>query len=94
MKNLLCLFILDPYKKKEMKIDLKNLTSPSKRIDRAIELLVYYKLTLIEIAYQLNYGSVEEFANQFRNWVGYSPEDFKQLILGDSEKEVGILSRI
>jgi YesN/AraC family two-component response regulator len=94
MKNLLCLFILDPYKKKEMKIDLKNLTSPSKRIDRAIELLVYYKLTLIEIAYQLNYRSVEDFVNQFKNWVGYSPEDFKQLILGESEKEVALLSRI
>ncbi len=50
-----------------MRIDLKNLIAPSKRIDRAIELLIHYNLTLIEVAYQLNYGSVEEFVNQFRN---------------------------
>jgi AraC-like DNA-binding protein len=77
-----------------MKTDLTNLSSPTKRIDRAIELLVYYKLTLIEIAYQLNFRSVDEFEKQFRNWVGYSPEDFKQLIHWDSEKEAGVLSRV
>jgi AraC-like DNA-binding protein len=54
-----------------MRIDLKNQTSLRKRIDRAVELLIYYKLTLIEIAYQLNYRSVDEFEKQFRNWVGY-----------------------
>lgn len=76
-----------------MRIDLKNLISPTKRIDRAIELLIHYNLTMIEVAYQLNYGSVDEFENQFREWVGYSPEDFKQLILWDSEKESGAVSR-
>jgi AraC-like DNA-binding protein len=76
-----------------MRIDLKNLIAPSKRIDSAIELLIHYNLTLIEIAYQLNYGSVEEFVNQFREWVGYSPEDFKQLILWDCEQESSVISR-
>ena len=77
-----------------MRIDMKNLISPGKRIDKAIELLIHYNLTSIEIAYQLNFGSVKEFENQFRNWVGYFPEDFKQLILWDSEKEIGVLSRV
>jgi AraC-like DNA-binding protein len=77
-----------------MRIDLKNLILPSKRIDRAIELLIHYNLTMIEVAYQLNYGSVDEFEDQFRDWVGYSPEDFKQLILWDSEKESGAMSRL
>jgi AraC-like DNA-binding protein len=77
-----------------MRIDLNNLISPTKRIDKAIELLVHYNLTLLEIAYQLNYSSVDEFKNQFKNWVGHSPEDFKQLIFGDCEKEIGALSRL
>jgi AraC-like DNA-binding protein len=77
-----------------MKIDLKNQMSPARRIDRAIELLVYYNLTLIEITYQLNYGSVDEFENQFRNWLGYSPEEYKQLILRRSEKKIGAYSRV
>ena len=75
-------------------MNLKNFISPSKRVDRAIELLIHYNLTLIEIAYQLNYSSVEEFEKQFRNWVGYLPEDFKQLILWDCEKETGAISRL
>jgi AraC-like DNA-binding protein len=76
-----------------MRIDLKNFISPSKRIDRAIELLIYYNLTMLEVAYQLNYGSVEEFESQFRKWVGYSPEDFKELILWDCEIESGAVTR-
>ena len=77
-----------------MRIELKNIISPSKRIDKAIELLIHYKLTMIEVAYQLNYGSVDEFENQFRDWVGYSPEDFRQLILWDSEKESRAMARL
>ena len=76
-----------------MRIDLKNFISPSKRIDRAIELLIHYNLTMIEVTYQLNYGSVDEFENQFRDWVGYSPVEFKELILWDCEKESGAVSR-
>jgi AraC-like DNA-binding protein len=75
-----------------MRNQLKNLISPGRRIDRAIELLIHYHLTPIEIAYQLNYASVEEFENQFRTRVGYSPEDFKQLILWDFENEGGTIS--
>jgi len=54
---------------------LKN----SKRIDKAIELLVFYNLTLIEIAYQLNYRNVEEFIIHFKKIVGLSPEQYKKL---------------
>jgi AraC-like DNA-binding protein len=75
-----------------MKNHLKKLFSPRKRIDKAIELLVHYNLTPIEIAYQLNYESAEEFENQFRIRVGYSPENFKQLILWDFENESGTIS--
>ena len=75
-----------------MRNHLKNLFSPDKRIDKAIELLVHYNLTSIEIAYQLNYASAEEFENQFRIRVGYSPEDFKQLIHWDFENESGTIS--
>jgi AraC-like DNA-binding protein len=57
-------------------------------------LLIHYNLTLIEVAYQLNYGSVDEFENQFKEWVGYSPEDFKQLVFWDSENESGAVSRL
>jgi AraC-like DNA-binding protein len=77
-----------------MRIDLKNLISPGKRIDRAIELLIHYNLTMIEVAYQLDYGSADEFEKQFKEWVGYSPEDFKQLILWDCEKECEVMSRL
>ena len=77
-----------------MRTELKNLISPAKRIDKAIELLVHYNLTLLEIAYQLNYRSVDEFKNHFINWVGHSPEDFKQLIFGDCQQEIGALSRL
>lgn len=77
-----------------MRIDIKNLISPTKRIDRAIELLIHYNLTMIEVAFQLNYGSVDEFENQFTEWVGYSPEDFKQLILWDSENESRAVARL
>ena len=77
-----------------MRNNLKNLISPTRRIDKAIELLIHYNLTLIEIAYQLNYRSVKEFENNFRSWVGYSPEDFKQMILWGCKKEIGALSRI
>jgi len=49
---------------------------------------------MIEVAFQLNYGSVDEFENQFTEWVGYSPEDFKQLILWDSENESRAVARL
>jgi AraC-like DNA-binding protein len=51
----------------------------SNRIKRAKELLIHYNLTPIEVAYQLNYNSVEEFTNQFKSRVGLAPEHFKQL---------------
>jgi AraC-like DNA-binding protein len=51
----------------------------SNRINRAKELLIHYNLTPIEIAYQLNYNSAEEFISQFKNRVGLAPEHFKQL---------------
>jgi AraC-like DNA-binding protein len=77
-----------------MRIDLIKLISPSKRIDKAIELLIHYNLTVLEVAYQLDYENVVDFEKQFKVWVGYSPEDFKQLILWDCEKESGAMARL
>jgi AraC-like DNA-binding protein len=65
-----------------MLFEIEYLIAPTKKLDRAIELLIHYNLTLIEIVYQLNYRSIEEFRSQFREWVGYSPEDFRKMVTG------------
>ncbi len=46
-------------------------------IERAKELLVYYKLNLTEIAYQLNYKSVAKLSSQFKEVTGFSPSHFQ-----------------
>ena len=51
----------------------------SRKIERAIELLIYYKLTLTEIAYQVNYSSEDELIYQFKSITGLMPERFKNL---------------
>ena len=50
-----------------------------KKIDRAIKLLMHYNLTPIEISYQLNYNSTEEFSYQFKSITGLTPDSFKQM---------------
>jgi AraC-like DNA-binding protein len=49
-----------------------------KKIDRAIKLLTHYNLTPIEIAYQLNYNSLEEFTLRFKSVTGLTPESYKR----------------
>lgn len=49
------------------------------KIERAKELLVYYRLNLTEISYQLNYNSVAHFTNQFREVTGISPSNFQKI---------------
>lgn len=49
------------------------------KIEKAKELLVYYRLNLTEISYQLNYNSVAHFTNQFREVTGISPSTFLKI---------------
>jgi len=51
----------------------------SKKIERAIILLMRYNLTLNEISIQLNYNNVEEFIQNFRIITGMMPDRYKQL---------------
>lgn len=48
------------------------------RIERAKELLVYYRLNLNEIALQLNFNSVASLTNQFREVSGFPPSHFQE----------------
>jgi AraC-like DNA-binding protein len=55
------------------------------RIEKVKELIVYYELSLTEIAYKLHYNSVAHLSNQFKKIAGLTPTDFKNLMssLGD-----------
>jgi len=46
------------------------------KIERAKELIVYNELNLSEIAYQLNYSSVQHFSKQFKSVTGIAPSAF------------------
>ncbi len=48
------------------------------KIERVKELLSYGELTLSEIAYQMNYSSVQHLSNQFKKVTGISPSAYKQ----------------
>jgi len=55
----------------------------SQKIERVKELLSYNELTLSEIAYQLNYSSVQHLSNQFKKIIGQTPSQYKkQEIIG------------
>lgn len=49
------------------------------KIERVKELLVYYKLNLYEIAYQLNYSSISHLTSQFRAATGLSPSHYRKI---------------
>lgn len=49
------------------------------KIERAKELLVYDELNLSEIAWKLNYSSVQHLSNQFKKITGLTPSHFKEL---------------
>ena len=53
----------------------------AKKVYRAIELLVYYKLNLTEITYQLNYSSISNLSNQFKTVTGMTPLKYKNQIV-------------
>lgn len=48
------------------------------KIEKVKELLVYNELTLSEIAYRLEYSSVQHLSNQFKKITGLTPSYFKQ----------------
>lgn len=49
------------------------------KIERVKELLVYYKLSLTEIAYQLNYNNITQLSKQFKEITGFSPSRFQKI---------------
>lgn len=48
------------------------------KIERVKELLTYGELTLSEIAWKLNYSSVQYLSNQFKKTTSMSPTEFKK----------------
>jgi len=49
------------------------------KIERVKELIVYDELNLTEIAYLLNYSSVQHLSRQFKHVTGFTPSYYKQL---------------
>ncbi|HEX2920154.1 MAG TPA: helix-turn-helix domain-containing protein [Bacteroidales bacterium] len=49
------------------------------KIERVKELLVYYRLNLTEISYQLNYNNIAHLSNQFKEVTGISPSKFLKI---------------
>lgn len=49
------------------------------KIERVKELLVYYRLNLTEVSYQLNYNSIAHLSNQFKEVTGISPSNFQKI---------------
>jgi len=49
------------------------------KIERAKELLVYSRLNLTQIAYQLNYKSVAQLSGQIKVITGFTPSHFKKI---------------
>lgn len=49
------------------------------KIEKVKELLVYDEFTLSEIAYRLDYSSVQHLSNQFKKITGLTPSYFKSL---------------
>ncbi|HET6723571.1 MAG TPA: AraC family transcriptional regulator, partial [Chitinophagaceae bacterium] len=56
----------------------------SARVDRVKELLVYERLSIKEISYQLNYSSVSHLCQQFKKVTGQTPSVFKKQFESDT----------
>lgn len=52
------------------------------RIERAKELLKYGELTVSEIAWKLNYSSVQHLSKQFKQKTGLTPSQFRSMVDG------------
>jgi AraC-like DNA-binding protein len=50
----------------------------AQKVERIKELLFYNELTLSEIAWQMNYSSVQHLSSQFKKVTGLSPSEFKK----------------
>jgi AraC-like DNA-binding protein len=50
------------------------------KIERAKQLVIAGELTLTEIAWQLNYSSVQHLSNQFKKTTGITPTAFQRII--------------
>jgi AraC-like DNA-binding protein len=63
------------------------------KMERVKELLVYYKLNLNEIAYQLNYSSIAHLTSQFKTATGLSPSHYRKIreIRAATQSNVGIM---
>lgn len=51
----------------------------AQKIEYVKELIIYNELSLSEIAWKLNYSSVQYLSNQFKKATGMTPSDFKGL---------------
>lgn len=51
----------------------------NQKIEKVKELLVYDELSLNEIAFQMDYSSVQHLSNQFKKITGLSPSHFKKI---------------
>ena len=51
----------------------------AQRIEKVKELLTYDTLTLVQIAFNLDYSSVAHLSNQFKKITGLTPSHFKQV---------------
>ncbi|MHB1050871.1 MAG: helix-turn-helix domain-containing protein [Bacteroidota bacterium] len=49
------------------------------KIERVKELIKYDDLSFSEIAYMMNYSSVQHLSNQFKSVTGFTPGEFKKL---------------
>ena len=49
------------------------------KIERIKELIIYYELSISEIAWKLNYSSAAHLSNQFKKITGLTPSSFKAL---------------
>jgi len=50
------------------------------KIERAKQMIIAGELTLTEIAWQLNYSSVQHLSNQFKKTTGLTPMAFQRII--------------
>lgn len=85
--------ILPGYLSKKLKYDYKYLvnlfsevynTTIEKyfvisKVEKVKELMIYYRLNLTEISYQLNYDNIAQLSNQFKDVTGISPNKFQKI---------------